>query len=172
MVPWYCQACCWCCLPDDPIVCLAVTEPCSTGLGGDCFCLYFEKVTGKVHGLNGSGRSPKSLTLDRLRAEFPHDAVDFSSNPRHIHSITVPGAAAGWCDALKAWGSLPMSTVLAPAISLARDGFPVAPVASLLWNAGESVLKRGPHAIVRDIIIEAGRSAVLTYFCSGVCRSC
>lgn len=126
-----------------------MTEPCSTGLGGDCFCLYYEKSTGKVHGLNGSGRSPKALSLDRLRSEFAPGAVDFSMNPRHVHAITVPGAAAGWCDAMEAWGTLPLSTVLAPAIQLAREGFPVAPVASVLWEAGEAVLKRGPHAAVR-----------------------
>lgn len=108
---------------------LNVTEPTSTGIGGDMFALFYEAASGEVSALNGSGRAPAALTLDLLRekelAELP---------PFHPYTITVPGACAGWCDLLERRGSLDLPTVLAPAIRLAEDGFPVAPVTSYFWQ--------------------------------------
>src|SRR5688572_20408528 len=48
---------------------LNVTEPTSTGIGGDCFALYYEAATGRVTALNGSGRSPAALTLELLQRQ-------------------------------------------------------------------------------------------------------
>ncbi|EKU20361.1 hypothetical protein NGA_2065900, partial [Nannochloropsis gaditana CCMP526] len=110
---------------------LNVTEPCSTGLGGDCFMLYYEAATKKVHGLNGSGRSPRALTLERARAEARKTGTseeDDEMDPTHVHSVTVPGTAAGWADSLERFGSggaFTLSRVLAPAVRLADEGFPV-----------------------------------------------
>jgi hypothetical protein len=82
---------------------LQVTEPCSTGLGGDCFCLFYEAKTQKVFGLNGSGRCPSELTLERLASLAPKSG-DLSSVPDcSVHFVTVPGACAGWCDAVDKW---------------------------------------------------------------------
>jgi gamma-glutamyltranspeptidase / glutathione hydrolase len=111
---------------------LNVTEPTSTGLGGDCFALFYDAKTRGVTALNGSGRAPAALTLDLLRqqgfaAELP---------PYHAHTVTVPGACAGWCDLVARHGSLTMRQILAPAIRLAEDGFPVAPLTSYFWQRG------------------------------------
>ena len=110
---------------------LNVTEPTSTGLGGDMFALYYEAATGQVSALNGSGRAPSALTLERLRreglAELP---------PYHAYTVTVPGACAGWCDLLERHGRLPLERALAPAIRLAEEGFPVAPVTAHFWAGG------------------------------------
>src|SRR5512136_3127336 len=75
---------------------LNVTEPTSTGLGGDCFALFHEARTRQVIALNGSGRAPAALTLTRVKKEL---GVDHPSSlpPFHPLTITVPGACAGWC---------------------------------------------------------------------------
>jgi gamma-glutamyltranspeptidase/glutathione hydrolase len=109
---------------------LNVTEPTSTGLGGDCFALYYQASTGQITALNGSGRAPASLTIDRLRKEGLADNL-----PQfHPYTITVPGACAGWCDLLARHGRLPIAQVLAPAIRLAEEGFPVSPIVAYYWD--------------------------------------
>jgi gamma-glutamyltranspeptidase/glutathione hydrolase len=88
-------------------------------IGGDCFCIYFDAKSGSVHGLNGSGRAPKLLSLNKLSNEI----LKLKHLPlSNINCITVPGAVAGWCDALNKWGKLDMKTVLQPAIELAEKG--------------------------------------------------
>lgn len=111
---------------------LNVTEPTSTGIGGDMFALYFSADTKRVTALNGSGRAPSALTLDRLKT----DGFASSIPPFHAHTVTVPGACAGWFDLIQKHGSLSMSEILAPAIRLASEGFPVAPITSYFWGRG------------------------------------
>lgn len=111
---------------------LNVTEPSSTGIGGDMFALYYSADTKRVTALNGSGRAPAALTLERLRK----DGFSAELPPFHAHTITVPGACAGWFDLIQKHGSLAMSEILAPAIRLASEGFPVAPLTSFYWQRG------------------------------------
>ncbi len=112
---------------------LNVTEPTSTGIGGDMFALYFDARTKRVTALNGSGRAPSALTIDRLKRE---GLLAESLPPFHAHTVTVPGACAGWCDLIEKHGSLSMPEILAPAIRLADEGFPVAPLTSYFWSRG------------------------------------
>jgi gamma-glutamyltranspeptidase/glutathione hydrolase len=111
---------------------LNVTEPTSTGIGGDMFALFYSAEAKRVTALNGSGRAPAALTFDRLKK----DGFSAELPPFHVHTVTVPGACAGWFDLLEKHGSLSMSDILAPAIRLARDGFPVAPITSHAWQRG------------------------------------
>lgn len=116
---------------------LNVTEPTSTGIGGDAFALYYEAATGQVSALNASGRAPAALTIERVQQDglFTNSQSPIN-NPYHPHTITVPGACSGWSEMVARHGRLPLADVLAPAIRLAEDGFPVASVTAHFWKRG------------------------------------
>ncbi|CAM9949386.1 unnamed protein product, partial [Hapterophycus canaliculatus] len=144
-----------------------VLEPCSTGLGGDMFMLYFEASTKKVHAVNGSGTAPAALTLERCLADLAKvtpspPAADaaaaggsggigptktFDIPPRHPHCVTVPGAAAGWCDAVSKFGSgvVTLADLMEPAALLAEEGFPVSPITAYHWGLCAYQLDTGPN---------------------------
>lgn len=116
---------------------LNLTEPTSTGIGGDVFVLYYEAKTKQVHALNGSGRAPAGLSIDLCRREHLIDEKGQRlTDPYHAHNVTVPGACAAWFDVLKRFGTMPMAKVLAPAIRLAEEGAPIAPMTAHFWDAG------------------------------------
>eukprot|EP00986_Skeletonema_menzelii_P013428 scaffold7791_cov146-Skeletonema_menzelii.AAC.2 len=111
---------------------LAVLEPCSTGLGGDMFALYYDANTRKVKSINGSGRCPSNLNIDVVK-NFHKSQLDFTMG---IHAVTVPGAAQGWEDTINKFGSgkLSLLQLLEPAIKLAEKGFPVSTLTALRWT--------------------------------------
>ncbi|XP_041038969.1 glutathione hydrolase-like YwrD proenzyme isoform X2 [Carcharodon carcharias] len=136
---------------------LSLTEPFSTGLGGDCNVLFYDGITKKVYGLNGSGRSPQALTLDLLKKE---GFVETNPLPLcHANLVTVPGAAAGWCDTIRLFGSkkLSLGEILQPAIELAERGFPIAEIAAFHWNRGASILQSPGNQHGKDLLLQ-GRS--------------
>jgi gamma-glutamyltranspeptidase/glutathione hydrolase len=108
---------------------LNVTEPTSTGIGGDMFALFYEAKTGQVTALNGSGRAPAALTLQLLREKGLVELPAY-----HPYTVTVPGACAGWCDLIERHGTMNLADILRPAIRLAEEGFPVAPITSHFWR--------------------------------------
>jgi gamma-glutamyltranspeptidase/glutathione hydrolase len=116
---------------------LNVTEPTSTGIGGDAFALYYETATGRVTALNGSGRAPAALDLAQVKKEgLLTDVQSPITDPYHPYTVTVPGACSAWCDLIERHGHLQLSDVLAPAIRLAEEGFPVAPTTAHFWRRG------------------------------------
>jgi gamma-glutamyltranspeptidase/glutathione hydrolase len=121
---------------------LNVTEPTSTGIGGDCFALFYDANTRAVTALNGSGRAPAALTIDLIKRQGLASIEKRQSqiaNPYHAHTITVPGACAGWFDLIARHGTMPMRDILAPAIELAEKGFPVAPTTERLLAAFQNI---------------------------------
>ena len=108
---------------------LALMEPTGCGLGGDLFAIVWDARTEKLHGLNSSGRSPYSLTLEHFKKLGLKKIPD-----RGPLSVSVPGAVAGWFALHEKFSKLPMRTILAPAIRYAREGFPVSEVIAAAWQ--------------------------------------
>jgi gamma-glutamyltranspeptidase / glutathione hydrolase len=127
---------------------LNVCEPGNTGLGGDAFALYYDAKSREVSALNGSGRAPAALSLERLRREGFGQQLP----PYHPYTITVPGACAAWCDLIERFGRLPLSKILGPAVDLAQEGFPVAPFTALYWqHAVEQQLNKAVNGLEMSI---------------------
>jgi gamma-glutamyltranspeptidase/glutathione hydrolase len=108
--------------------CLTVVEPTSNGVGGDNFALVWMK--GKLHGLNSSGHSPRAADASALLSAGHKEMPQYGWHP-----VTVPGAPAGWAALSRRFGKLPLSEVLAPAVSFAEAGYPVSPTVAQLWAA-------------------------------------
>ena len=114
---------------------LNVTEPTSTGIGGDAFCHFYDARTKKVTCLQGNGATSEHFSL-KLLNERGIGMANQGMVPLELKSglcVTVPGSAMLWEDAVKEFGCLSLQEVLEPAIKLAREGFPVSPVAAYQW---------------------------------------
>ncbi len=115
---------------------LTVVEPTGCGIGGDAFAIVWMK--NKLHGLNASSFAPKALTPEAL-AERGH------TEKIPVHGwlpVTVPGIPSAWSSLHKRWGKLSFTELLAPAIELAQNGFPVSPTISYLWNRETNMMGR------------------------------
>ena len=112
---------------------LAVVEPQSTGIGGDCFVLMHVPGQG-LKGFNGSGRSPSQLdpepilSLGTLAANSPH-------------TVTIPGAIDAWDEVLRTHGTWGLDRVLQPAIRYAEEGFAVAPRVAFDWATDRDLIE-------------------------------
>ncbi|KAJ5253260.1 hypothetical protein N7505_011923 [Penicillium chrysogenum] len=123
---------------------LNMTEPGSTGIGGDMFCLFYNAKTKKVHALNGSGRYPGNASLEKIRKDLSLAPGEPGKMPMlNAISVTTPGAAAGWVDTVEKFGSgkLSLEQILQPAIELGEEGFPVSELSSRLWNGSEQNIR-------------------------------
>ncbi len=129
---------------------LALMEPTGCGLGGDLFAIVWDTRTEKLHGLNSSGRSPYSLTLEHFKKLGLKKIPD-----RGPLSVSVPGAVAGWFALHEKFGKLPMRTILAPAIRYAREGFPVSEVIAAAWQ-GSLHLQEWPG--FKETFLPGGRA--------------
>ena len=117
---------------------LNVTEPHSTGIGGDLFALVWMSEEKRVRALNASGRSPQSASLDELVNRGFQTIPDTSP-----YAVTVPGAVSGWDALLRRFGRMGLADVLGPAIRYAEDGYPVSEVISEHWDCWRSQAEIG-----------------------------
>ncbi|KPV97887.1 putative gamma-glutamyltransferase YwrD [Pseudoalteromonas sp. P1-9] len=127
---------------------LGLVEPTGCGIGGDLYAIVWQQKEQKLHGLNASGRSPASLTLDTLKAQG--DKIP-SYGPL---PVSVPGAVDGWFELHNKFGKLPMAELLAPAIHYAENGFPVSELIAYYLNKSVSV--RGKYPGFKEVFMPNG----------------
>ncbi len=99
---------------------LNVVEPFSTGIGGDCFILYWEAKSRSVYALNGSGPSAKKANLKEVRDAGYNQFPLFTG-----HAVNVPGTVGSWSALLDRFGKKSLAEDLAPAIRTAFEGYAV-----------------------------------------------
>jgi gamma-glutamyltranspeptidase / glutathione hydrolase len=120
---------------------LTVVEPFSTGIGGDCFVLYWDAATKTVYALNGSGPAAQSAKLEDLhRSGYQHFPL-FTG-----HAVSVPGSVGAWAALLERFGKLSLADTFSPAIKTAFEGYAVTEWIAAGWRLMEKKLLRS-HAV-------------------------
>ncbi|HEY6453020.1 MAG TPA: gamma-glutamyltransferase [Steroidobacteraceae bacterium] len=130
---------------------LGLVAPMNDGIGGDLFALIHQARDGRLYGLNASGPAPAALTIDFLQRR----RID-EMPARGIHSVTVPGAVAGWEQLLRRYGSKGFAELLAPAIAYAERGFPISDIVHAYWRDSADILRE--DAATAAIFLPGGRA--------------
>ncbi|WP_299979558.1 gamma-glutamyltransferase [uncultured Pseudoteredinibacter sp.] len=128
---------------------LGLVEPTGNGIGGDLFAIIWDAKTRKLYGLNASGRSPQSLSLDYLKSKG--DKIP-SYGPL---PVSVPGAVDGWFEMHQKFGKLPMASLLQPTIDYARNGLPVSEL--IAYYLDKSVATRAKYPGFKEVFMPKGR---------------
>jgi gamma-glutamyltranspeptidase/glutathione hydrolase len=115
---------------------MGVVAPMMNGIGGDLFAIVYDVASAQLHGINASGCTPAALTIDGLRAQ------GITVMPQTgIHSVTIPGAVAGWSMLSQRFGKLLLADLLAPAVTVAESGFPVTEITAAEWQGSAALLQ-------------------------------
>jgi gamma-glutamyltranspeptidase/glutathione hydrolase len=118
---------------------LGLVEPTGSGVGGDLFAIIWDAKSEKLYGLNASGRSPKSLTLDYFLENGYKSIPALGPLP-----VSVPGCVDGWFEMHNKFGSMSMEKILAPTIKYAREGFPVSELIAYYMGLSVNALQKFP----------------------------
>jgi len=115
---------------------LTIVEPTGNGLGSDAFAIIWDGQ--KLHGLNGSGRSPAGWS--------PEYFANYQTMPElGWDTVTVPGAVDAWSELSRCFGKLPFTQLFKPAIHYAEEGFLVTPTIASLWAEAACRFKTYPE---------------------------
>lgn len=118
---------------------LGLVEPASCGIGGDIFAIVWDAKEEKLYGFNGSGRAPKSLSIEYF--------MDRGMKYVPLHGplpVSVPGCVDGWFALHQKFGKLPITELLQPAINYGREGFPVSEVIAYEMGYGSEGMEDLP----------------------------
>ena len=130
---------------------LGLVEPTGNGVGGDLFAIVWDAETKQLYGLNASGRSPRSLTMDYFKENNYEKIPAYGPLP-----VSVPGCVDGWFELNKRFGSMDMDQILKPAISYAREGFPLTELIAYYWAGNARSLSRYPN--VKEVYMPGGKA--------------
>jgi gamma-glutamyltranspeptidase/glutathione hydrolase len=130
---------------------LGLMEPTGCGIGGDLFAIVWDAEQGELTGLNASGRSPRSLTLQHFR-DLGMSRIPYLGPL----TVSVPGAVDGWYELHDRYGRLPMTELLAPAIRYAEEGFPVTEFIAHLWQ--QNIESRKEYPGVQEVFMPGGEA--------------
>jgi gamma-glutamyltranspeptidase/glutathione hydrolase len=130
---------------------LGVVEPTGAGVGGDIFAIIWSAEKSKLYGLNGSGRSPRSLKLEYFKQNGFQFVPSYGPLP-----VSVPGCVDGWFEMHDMFGHLPMRDILQPAITYAREGFPVTEVIAYALKQETELLKEYPN--IKEVYMPMGKA--------------
>ncbi len=119
---------------------LGLMEPTGNGIGGDLFAIVWIEKEKKLYGLNASGRSPESLTLEYFKEN------NFKSIPAYGPlPVSVPGCVDGWFELHNKFGKIKMRDILSPTIKYAEDGFPVTELVSYYMKVASDNFQDYPN---------------------------
>ena len=130
---------------------LGLVEPTGNGIGGDLFAIVWDAESKQLYGLNASGRSPKSLTIEYFKENGYDKIPAYGPLP-----VSVPGCVDGWFELNKRFGSMDMDQILKPAIGYAREGFPLTELIAYYWAGNARSLSRFPN--VKEVYMPGGKA--------------
>lgn len=128
-----------------------VVEPHSTGIGGDCFCLYSPGGSTQLIAYNGSGQTPAAASFEWYQSQGINTLERQSP-----HTVTVPGAVNAWCQLNEDHGKLPMPVLLERAIHYAREGYPITSRVSVDFAMQAALLKN--NAAAAEVFLPDGKT--------------
>ncbi|XP_077532610.1 scoloptoxin SSD14-like [Haemaphysalis longicornis] len=120
------------------LLCMGVTAPHLTGLGGGLIALFYESSTQKVQALDSLGVSPAGVTASDMFA------ANVSALKHGANAFIVPGAIAGYKAIHTKVGRLPWKDLFAPAIRLAKNGFEIGPHLAEAIASNQQLLRKSP----------------------------
>jgi len=130
---------------------LGLVEPTGCGIGGDLFALIWSADRKKLYGLNASGRSPRSLKLEYFKDNGYEFIPSYGPLP-----VSVPGCVDGWFEMHEMFGKLPIRDIIQPAITYAREGFPVSEVIAYYIDRGARALQEYPN--IKEVYMPGGKA--------------
>ena len=126
---------------------LNVVEPENSGLGGYGTILVYDAKSRKAWFLNSSGRIPAGVDSDAFRAPTPN----YLENRRGAKAVSTPGNLHAWAAMRERYGTRPWGELLASAIRIAEEGFPISRrTAANLADAWAEVPETARAAFGRD----------------------
>ena len=136
---------------------LGLMEPTGCGIGGDLFAIVWDPKTKKLHGLNASGPSPQSLSLDYF-LDNDYEGIPFYG----VLPVSVPGAVAGWFALHRKFGNLSMNQILSPAIQYAEKGFPLTELIAYYMERSVKRFIKSNYPNIKETYLQpnAGKLAV------------